>query len=40
MVNRNLIREFSISDEDLEKAFGDTLQEIDSAAGNLALKAR
>ena len=35
MVNRNLIREFSISDEDLEKAFGDTLQEIDSAAGNL-----
>ena len=35
MVNRNLIREFSISAEDLEKAFGDTLQEIDSAAGNL-----
>ncbi|HCC99927.1 MAG TPA: 30S ribosomal protein S1, partial [Planctomycetaceae bacterium] len=35
MVNRNLIREFSVSDEDLEKAFGETLQEIDSAAGNL-----
>ena len=35
MVNRNLIREFNISDEDLEKAFGDSLAQIDADTGNM-----
>ncbi|MEC7556173.1 MAG: 30S ribosomal protein S1 [Planctomycetota bacterium] len=35
MVNRNLIREFGVSDEELEKAFGESLKEIDSTTGNM-----
>ena len=35
MVNRNLIREFGVTDEELEKAFGDTLKELDAASGNM-----
>ena len=35
MVNRHLIREFGVTDEELEQAFGDALKEIDASSGNM-----
>ena len=35
MVNRNLIREFNVTDQDIEQAFGDTLKNIDPQTGDM-----
>ena len=35
MVNRNLIREFGVTDEELEQAFGESLKDIDTTTGNM-----
>ena len=35
MVNRNLIREFNVPDQDIEQAFGDTLKNIDPQTGDM-----